>query len=104
VYVRVSNTPTILSESCFVIVPLQLIVNSLPTIGTLTPLLACELNTDGIYTFDLRDKDPQVLGNQNPANFDVRYYVTETAALLGAAPIPYIYTNAAAYLQTIWVR
>lgn len=104
IYVRVSNNPSIETESCFVVVPLQLIVNRLPQIGPMTPLLACVERSRGFYTFNLKDKDQQALAGQNPANFTVRYYIDENAANEGLFPLPFIYTNVVENIQTIYVR
>src|SRR5690606_20508121 len=104
IYVRISNNPTISTESCYVVVPLQLIVNSLPQVGPMTTLLMCEEDSDGRYTFNLTNKNAEALGNQNPANFTVRYFIDEEAADLGASPISNTYTNVQVDLQTIWVR
>ena len=104
IYVRVSNNPIITTESCFVIVPLELKVNSLPQIGPLTTLYACEENTDGKYTFDLTSKYGQILNGLIQAEHTIRFYISENAAILGTTPISNTYTNSQLDEQTIWVR
>lgn len=93
VYVRVTNSPILNSEQCFVIVPLELIVNPLPQIGPMTRLLACEEDTDGVFTFDLRDKNQEALAGQNPNDFTVTYYLTEEGANQGLLPLSYTHTS-----------
>ena len=104
VYVRVSNNPTIESNSCFVVVPLQLVV--LPTVNVpqLSPMYVCIENTNGYHTFNLEDKKSEILGNLPAGDYMVKYYTSEENAINDNAPVPYIYTNIVQTVQEIWVR
>ena len=49
IYVRVTNDIT----QCYTIVNFTIIVNPLPDVIAVTDFIACELNNDGFYDFDL---------------------------------------------------
>ena len=104
VFVRVSNSFTDTSTSCFSIVELPLIVRPLPNIGPMTTLAACMENPTLTTVFNLRDRDEQALAGANPEDFIVRYFGNEEDAADGVNPLPYIYTNIVDTRQLIWVR
>ncbi|MDN3708077.1 choice-of-anchor L domain-containing protein [Myroides ceti] len=104
VYVRVSTKTGIPSESCSVVVPLDLIVIPTPAVGPMTPLFVCIENAPEYYKFNLHDKDAQALAGQDASLFSVRYYLTEEDATDAINPLPYLYTNVTPTEQTIWVR
>uniref|UniRef100_UPI00262431E8 T9SS type B sorting domain-containing protein n=3 Tax=uncultured Psychroserpens sp. TaxID=255436 RepID=UPI00262431E8 len=87
IYVRVTNDIT----GCFTIVNFTLIVNPLPDVVAVTDFIACELNNDGIYDFDLTTKDAEVLNGQDPTLFTVTYHATQQDAddLMNALVSPY---------------
>ncbi|CAM3979197.1 T9SS type B sorting domain-containing protein [Flavobacterium antarcticum] len=81
-------------------------------IGNLLPLaranppqsmLVCR--NDGVQfgIFPLVNQTPQVLGNQNPNNYNVNYYLTQADADSDTNPLPDGYTNVS-NPQTIFVR
>lgn len=81
-------------------------------IGTLLPLARAskpadiiECRSDGVQfgSFSLIDQNPQVLGNQEPSNYNVTYHLTEVDANSGSNPLPDGYTNIS-NPQTIYVR
>ena len=41
-----------------------------------TDYIACEIDTDGFYDFDLDTVSASILGTQDPLNFTVTYYQT----------------------------
>ncbi len=105
IWVRVSNQPVIGVNSCFVVVPLQLIVNPVPFISPLRPLMGCEEKTDGFYTFNLEDKYTEILNGRNANDYSIFYYRTRTLADEGLAmPMALIFTNIVEGGETIWVR
>ncbi|WP_460220002.1 choice-of-anchor L domain-containing protein [Psychroserpens sp. MEBiC05023] len=87
IYVRVTNDIT----GCYTIVSFTLIVNPLPDVVAVTDFIACELNNDGFYDFDLTMKDAEVLNGQDPALFTVSYHATQADAddLMNALVSPY---------------
>ena len=64
IYVRVEN-----ADGCYEVVNFELIVNPLPEAIGVTNLIECELNTDGLFDFDLDSKTDEVLNGQSPAIF-----------------------------------
>src|SRR5690606_12424468 len=75
-----------------------------PAIGRMTPLLACEENTDGRFPSNLEDKNEEALAGQNENNFSERYYLNEQNAELSTDQLPLIYTNVIQEEQIILVR
>jgi len=104
VWVRVENSFTDTNQRCYTVVELELVVNPWPVVGPMTPLLACMDTPVDFTTFNLHDKDSQALGTANPADFIVRYFVSEENAEDNVNPLPYTYVNTTARLQVIWVR
>ncbi|WP_339622497.1 T9SS type B sorting domain-containing protein [uncultured Winogradskyella sp.] len=88
IYIRVANNNT----GCFTLVNFTLIVNALPDTIAITDFIACELNTDGIYSFDLSEKDDEVLNGQAAALYNVTYHTTQQDAddVINALVSPYI--------------
>lgn len=81
-----------------------LTVLALPTIVTPVTLVQCDNDTDGISTFNLRQKNPQI--SANFANETFTYYTNATAAenptnstFLIANPTAYVSSNAIVYAR-----
>ncbi len=89
IYVRVTNDTT----GCFTIVTFDIIVNPLPDIGDVPDVIACEINTDYFYDFDLETVTSELLDSQDPANFTVTYYETLEDADNGENVLVSPYTN-----------
>ncbi|MEM5565850.1 T9SS type B sorting domain-containing protein, partial [Psychroserpens sp. AS72] len=87
IYVRVTNDIT----QCYTIVNFTIIVNPLPDVIAVTDFIACELNNDGFYDFDLTMKDAEVLNGQDASLFTVTYHVNQQDAddLMNALVSPY---------------
>ncbi|MFL2610328.1 MAG: choice-of-anchor L domain-containing protein, partial [Flavobacteriaceae bacterium] len=89
IYVRVTNDTT----GCFTIVTFDIIVNPLPDIGDVPDVVACEIETDGFYDFDLEAVTAELLNPQDPANFTVTYHETQEDADNGENALVSPYTN-----------
>ena len=89
IYVRVTNDTT----GCFTIVTFDIIVNPLPDIGDVPDVIACEINADGFFDFDLETVTSELLGAQDPANFTVTYHETQEDADNGENVLVSPYTN-----------
>ena len=89
IYVRVTNDTT----GCFTIVTFDIVVNPLPDVSTVEDFIACEINTDGFYDFDLDAVTAQILGSQDPANFTLTYHQTQEDADNGENALVSPYTN-----------
>ncbi|WP_158611362.1 T9SS type B sorting domain-containing protein [Mangrovimonas spongiae] len=98
IYVRVTNTgdpadPSDTGTGCYTIVTFNLIVNPLPETTAVEDIIACEVNTDGYYTFDLTIRTDDILNGQPQPDYEVHYYETLAAAESGTGWI----TNDTAY-------
>ena len=89
IYVRVTNDTT----GCFTVVTFDIVVNPLPDVSTVEDFIACEINTDGFYDFDLDTVTAQILGSQDPVNFTVTYHQTQEDADNGENALVSPYTN-----------
>ena len=69
-------------------------------------ILQCDDNNDGLYQFDFNTlKDAEILGNQDPANFEINYYATQADADNNVNVLPNPYTNITRYaIETIYAR
>ncbi|NNE32636.1 MAG: T9SS type B sorting domain-containing protein [Winogradskyella sp.] len=87
IYVRVTNDVT----GCYTLVDFTIRVNPLPEVVAVTDFLACELNTDGIDSFDLTTKDEEVLNGQDPSQYIVTYHesLADAEAQMNALVSPY---------------
>ena len=109
VWVRVENSFTDTNQRCYTVVKLELVVNPLPAVGPMTPLLACMDNPVDFTIFNLHDKDAQAIATEvaagaDPSDFDIKYYVSQENAEDNVNPLPYTYMNTTARQQVIWVR
>ncbi|MDC1492687.1 T9SS type B sorting domain-containing protein, partial [Flavobacteriaceae bacterium] len=89
IYVRVTNDIT----ACYTIVTFDIIVNPLPDISAADDYIACEIDTDGFYDFDLDTVSASILGTQDPLNFTVTYHETQIDAENGDNALISPYTN-----------
>src|SRR5690606_23955145 len=107
VWVRVDDT----DNGCYRIIPLELIVNTLPLATQPTPLELCDDEVaDEITVFDLTEKNEEIMAG-NTVSVAVDYYETQAAALAGIGAIDPAdtYTNTAVNgnppnPQTLFVR
>ncbi|MDG1284635.1 MAG: T9SS type B sorting domain-containing protein [Flavobacteriaceae bacterium] len=99
IYVRVTNDTT----PCFAIINFDVIVDPLPEANPVPTLIACELNTDGIYAFDLEVQSDEIRGTQSATEYDVTYYESLADATLAVNSLtsPYLNTSNP---QTIYVN
>ena len=89
IYVRVTNDLT----ACFTVLDFDLIVNPIPNAIAIDDFIACELNTDDVYDFDLESQSSLILGGQDPALFEVTYHTNLADADSGINFLGSPYTN-----------
>ena len=89
IYVRITKDVT----GCYVVVNFTLIVHPLPEVVAVTDFIQCELNTDGLASFDLSSKDSEVLNGQDPTQFIVSYHDDLLDAESGMNALGSTYTN-----------
>lgn len=100
IYVRVTNDTT----GCYTVVYFDLIVHPIPDTVEMTDYGVCEVNTDGLYGFDLESKTSEALGGQDPLDFMVTYHDNQSDADQGIDALINPYTNTLSNPQTIYVR
>ena len=68
--------------------------------------IICDDNNDGFGTFNLRLQEQQIIGAQNPIDFEVLYFVSQSDAYDNISPIPdpIEFVNMTAYQQEIFAR
>lgn len=100
IYVRIQN----LDGVCFVIVTIVLKTYQIPEIMDLKDLTSCEQNE--FFIFNLTENNALILGDQDPDEFEITYYLSQEDADLKHAPIedPENYTKETAGCDTIYVR
>jgi hypothetical protein len=93
IHIRLENTLT----GCYDVSTLDLVVNPLPTISSLTYPL-CDINSPGdfVEVFDLSTLDVDVINGQNTT---VSYHADEANALGNIDPLPTLYSSTT---QTIY--
>ncbi|WP_027138875.1 T9SS type B sorting domain-containing protein [Gaetbulibacter saemankumensis] len=91
-YVRVDNT------QCYNIQPLEITVNTLPQIPTITPYKICEDDGNQLEDFILSDKDAEILNGQSGK--EVFYFEDSTYTTLIDKNSPYSSSGS----QTIYIR
>jgi large repetitive protein len=97
VYVRVEDPIT----GCFVLLDLDLLVNPLPSAQQPDPLVACDVNGNGVGSFDLNVATSQITNND--PDLIVTYYLTQSDAEGGINPLPSPYQNTT-NPETLYVR
>ncbi len=90
IFVRVQNAT---DASCYAITNFELQVFDSPEIQTVTDWSICDDNNNGVTVFDLTEKNAEILGNQNVADFTVRYYENLADANLAQNEINGLYQN-----------
>uniref|UniRef100_UPI0026124C0C T9SS type B sorting domain-containing protein n=1 Tax=uncultured Winogradskyella sp. TaxID=395353 RepID=UPI0026124C0C len=100
IYVRVTNDIT----GCYALVDFTIMVHPLPEVVAVTDFIQCELNTDGIDSFDLTTKDAEVLNGQDATQFIVTYHEALIDAQDGVNALVSPYTNSISNPQPIYVR
>ncbi|SFN88428.1 gliding motility-associated C-terminal domain-containing protein [Bizionia echini] len=103
IYVRVTKTgdpadPMDMGTGCYSIVTFDIIVNPLPDTPTsVEDIIACDDPFDNIYTFDLTQRESEILAGQSATDFNVTYYTTLAAAETGMGGI----ANPSAFPNTV---
>lgn len=77
IWYRIENRT---NPECYVTSDFELQVFETPEVNTLTTLIVCAVNETGIQTFDLTQKDSEVLNGQSNALYEVFYFANEADA------------------------
>lgn len=99
-YANTSPTETVFAKiynpngpTCNDITSFDLIVKQAPELNIVTDWAICDTDMDGLYDFDLTQKDVEVLGGQNTTTFTVNYYLAQSDADNNTNAIGPGYTN-----------
>jgi len=81
-------------------------INPMPEILQVSDYEICDVDSDGIATFDLSSKLPEILGSRGNPPYEVNFYPTQTDAEAGTNEITDItnYTNETAFDEVIWYK
>ncbi|SNR80655.1 gliding motility-associated C-terminal domain-containing protein [Maribacter sedimenticola] len=86
-YTNISNPQTIfyriensLHTACFVTDSFELEVFETPFAIAPTPIIGCDVNETGSQSIDLSQKNLEILGSQDPIEFTVAYYTSQSDA------------------------
>jgi len=91
---------------CWRVIELELIINPTPIIPiAIDDLVICDDDGDGFSIFDLTQREDDIYGTQDPADYTLTYHTAQLDADTGANPIatPEAFPNTI-NPQTIWVR
>lgn len=101
VFIRVEN---LLNADCFVTTSFDLIIDTQPIANNVNDITVCDdPSNDGTEVFDLSLADTEVLGSQNPTDFNITYHNSQADADVGANPLSSPYNNSASP-EVIYVR
>lgn len=68
-------------------------------------ILQCDFDNDGLYQFNLRTKDAEILGAQSASTFEINYFATQANANNNINVLPIPYTNVTPYaIERIYAR
>ena len=97
--------PSIRSD-CATILSFEIIVLDFAVAHQTSDILQCDDNNDGSYQFDLKAlKDAEILGGQDPANYEIFYFATQADADNNVKALANPYTNVTPYaVETIYAR
>ncbi len=105
IYARITDNNT----KCFELTDFTLNVNSGPDFTPPSDFERCDNANDGDdqngqVNFNLTSKNDEILNGQNPADFNITYYTSQTNAETKTNPLPNLYYNATAYSEQVFVR
>ena len=92
------------TQVCFSITSFQLLFSNITIDNPITPLQVCDDDTDGFTSFNLTERDADVIGPNNPDDMIVTYHLTQDDADNNVFPLPEPYINTAANNQTVYIR
>lgn len=88
VYARVSEN----TFGCASVEPFDLIIASI-TAGTPMDMIACDLDNDGFFDYDLSAQDADMSGTNAAGSVTITYHLSQTDADAGTNPVGPSYTN-----------
>lgn len=102
IFARVEN---INNEDCFDTTSFNVFLDTQPVANAVADYIQCDSGNDGAESFDFGLTDPEVLDGQNPADFNIEYFLSQSEAdqgsVNGASPLPNVYISGG---EQIFVR
>ncbi|MGP1994266.1 T9SS type B sorting domain-containing protein [Zobellia laminariae] len=93
IFARIQNSE---NPECYKVTDFDLIVAPTPVLNTVTDWVVCDSDGDGLYSFDLAEKNTEILNGQSASTFSITYYENKTDADTGSNPLGLNYTNTSA--------
>jgi gliding motility-associated-like protein len=100
IFIRIQQSNV---SPCYVVIPLQLIIDLKPEATEPNDYYICDLDSDGSATFDLTSAAPQVFGTINQSTHTITYHTSLNDANGDIASIINIMAFPSTG-QTIWIR
>ncbi len=101
IYYRIENSN---NNVCFSTSSFDIEVNSTPTAFTPTSIITCDLDETGLQTFDLSNKDNEILNGQDANVYSVSYFLSEADATNNSNALPKESYNNASMNETLYAR
>ncbi len=100
IYVRLKNRN---NPDCYDTTSFDLVVKAAPELHPVTDWTVCDTDTDGLFTFDLSQKDTEVYQGQDASLFSVSYFSSQADADANLNTLATGYTNTAP-VETLYYR
>ncbi|MDC6390943.1 PKD domain-containing protein, partial [Maribacter sp. PR1] len=100
VFIRVSNRS---NGQCYDTTQFNIIAREAPNVPAITDWTVCDDDTDGLFTFDLSQKNAEIFNGQDATKFEILYFASQADADTGTNPLPLNYTNTTA-TEEIFIR
>lgn len=101
IYFRVENQN---NAQCYAVGTFKLQVFDTPMADTASDIVVCDVDETGIYTFDLSQKDSEVLNDHDATVYEVSYFSLELEALNNENPLSRTGYQNNSYQETLWAR
>ncbi len=104
IYARIESVS---NNTCFDTTSFDITVNVQPIANTMSDIEVCDdVTNDGFEVFDLTQNETDLLGTQNPTDFNITYHTSQSDAdaNLNAIATPSTFSNTVTPQQTIVVR
>ncbi len=100
IYVRVQNAN---NPDCYDTTGFDLLVKAAPELHPVSDWTVCDTDTDGLFTFDLSQKDVEAYQGQDTSVFSVSYFNSQVDADANLNALATSYTNTVA-VETLYYR
>lgn len=101
IYFRLENSNNI---DCYDVGSFEIQVYDTPTAYTPTDIIVCDDDETGRYSFDLSQKDVEVLNGQDGLAYEVSYHTTELEALNNENPLSKTNYQNSNLNEIVWAR